>query len=403
MGDTFRALVISDLHAINNVSAARSGAAMNYGLTGTPRGLLTLCRDAVLAEYPSGIDVILVAGDITDRADAVPLSAVWEDLHWLASELHAPLVATSGNHDYDSRAQDDPLAYKSLLLLDPPFPFGTGNDRDKYFAEHHAVYVTDRAVVVSANSAAHHGYADEHGSPEHLHGRYSSVLPVLLDRSLQELGTLPPFKILLTHHHLNQLPGFDQEERSSSIGSEDLLRTLAEHGNWLVIHGHKHRGWIQYASGTGDAPPLLSSSSFSADFGEGGSFAEKVRHQFHVVELTDPTPLDGVTGARGRVTSWTHSDIGWRIASKHDDLPGNTGFGWKANLNQFATALREHVAASISISAQELFTWEPRSAFLTFDELRRLKTKLESEKPRVRLLLTETGSIDELSLVREDA
>jgi len=295
-------LVLSDLHAINDIDRARRSAAMNYAFDAVPRGLLTLARDAVLRTFPEGIDLMVCAGDITDKANGGPLSAVWEDLHWLAGELDVPFVATSGNHDYDSRADVGKLPSKSLQALEPPFPFGSEEGRDRYFARQHAVYHDAKVVVVTANSAAHHGYVPA-GVAEHDFGRYDESLPDSIKKSLAEVGSLPPIRIFLTHHHLNQLPEFDLDERSASIGHENVVRGLADHGDWLIIHGHKHRGWLQYASGAGDAPPLFSASSFSADFGS-GAFADKVRHQFHILEVDSAPKGEGITGAHGRVTTW---------------------------------------------------------------------------------------------------
>lgn len=389
--------MLSDLHAIRDVQALRPTASMNYAQVGGPRSLLALCLNTLSTRFPDGLDLLLVAGDMTDRAHDGPLQEVWADLHWLAQELGVPLIATSGNHDYDSRASHDPLPTKSLMSLEPPFPFGSVNDRNKYFAEQHAVYVDDRAIVVSANSAAHHGYITA-GSAEHEHGRYSSIMPTFLHRSLSEQTGKPKFRIFLTHHHLNQLPNFDQEERSYSIGHEDVLRTLLDHGSWLVIHGHKHRGWIQYASGNGDAPPLVSASSFSADFGS-GSFAEKVRHQFHVLELWPDEELEGVTGSRGIVHTWTHSDIGWRIAEAEEGLPGWTGFGWKVDVNALARRLARIVVREHSISGEELIALEPRIRFLTFDDQRRLREKLQFHEPPIAFFIENDGRIGELSLM----
>jgi hypothetical protein len=403
VSDRFRILVISDPHAVNDDKDVRTTPSMNYANGSAPRGLLQMCIAAVTGHFDDGIDLVLVAGDMTNQAGSGALELIWEDLQWLANELDAPLIATSGNHDYDSRAQDDPLPYKSLLSLEPAFPFGDENVRNKYFAEHHAIYSTEKVLVVTANSAAHHGYAHE-GSPEHLHGRYSDALPDLLERSLKKVGDLPPIRIFLTHHHMNQLPSIDVEERSSSIGQEDVLRTLIDHGNWLVVHGHKHRGWIQYASGGGDAPPLLSASSFSADF-EGGTFAEKVRHQFHVIELptTSGAPLEGVPGSHGIVTSWTHSRIGWSVANAEDDLPGVSGFGWKAGVSDVAARITEKLAVETVMTGTELIAFEPRLEYLTFDDQRRLVERLENQSPKVRTILDDYGRFQEVSIVPKAA
>lgn len=371
---------------------------MNYALSAGPRGMLALTRDAVRRQFPDGIGLVLCAGDMTDKADGGPLTQVWDDLNWLANELSAPLVATSGNHDYDSRAAVDVLPFKSLQSLEPPFPFGTDADRDRYFSRQHAVFHNSDVVVVSANSAAHHGYSKD-GEPEHNFGHYDDALAESIKKSLLEIGDLPPVRVFLTHHHLNQLPDFDTEERSSSIGHENVIRCLGEYGDWLIVHGHKHRGWIQYASGSGDSPPLFSSSSYSADFG-GGPFAEKVRHQFHVIEFAS-SQADGLTGAHGTVTTWTHSPIGWEISGADEDLPGNTGFGWKTSISGLAARLREATTSRLVLTRDDISALEPRLRFLTFDDLRRLVRVLASGTPKVLAVLSSDGALAELSAARE--
>lgn len=381
-----------------DIDAGRTGPSMNYALASVPRGLLSLCLNAIREAMPDGIDLVLVAGDITDRAQGGPLQQVWTDLHWLANELDATLVATSGNHDYDSRAIDDPLPYKSLLALRPEFPFGSRADRNKYFAEHHAVYTDERFVVITANSAAHHGYARA-DAPEHLHGRYSTALPELIAESLSSISEHSRARIFLTHHHMSQLPLLDTEERSSSIGYEDVLRKLSDFGPWLVVHGHKHRGWMQYANGGGDAPPLLAAASFSADLGS-DEFAKKVRHQFHVIEFPEDNPFpDSIPGALGTVTTWTHGTTGWDLARSEENLPGYSGFGWKAGLSAVAANLRTKVHDELRLDADELFTIEPRLHYLLFDDLRKLERLLIAGTPRARLLLDAHGRIAELSLL----
>lgn len=370
---------------------------MNYALSAGPRGMLALTRDAVMEAFPdTGVDIVLCAGDMTDRADEGPLSQVWADLHWLAQQLNAPLVATSGNHDYDSRASASSLPFKSLKSLDPPFPFGKESDTDRYFSRQHAIFSSPEVVVVSANSAAHHGYVKD-GEPEHNFGRYDDTLADDIKESLGELGELPPVKIFLTHHHLNQLPEFDTEERSSLVGHENVVRRLCEHGDWLIVHGHKHRGWIQYASGSGDSPPLLSASSYSADFGA-GDFAAKVRHQFHVVEFASSS-VDGITGAHGVVSTWTHDPRGWKVSGKDEDLPGRSGFGWKTSVAGLASTFRDAVASRRILNRTDILDLEPRLQFLTFDDLRRLSRTLEAGEPRVLSVFSDEGTLDELSLV----
>lgn len=393
-----RVVVLSDLHAVVDPDDVRMPA-LNYAHGSSARSLLQMCALALKERYPDGLDLLLVAGDMTDKASGGSLKLVWEDLNWLAHELDVPMVATSGNHDYDSRATETPLPYESLFDLQPPFPFGDSSTRDKYFAQQHAVYCDDNFLVISANSAAHHGYAVD-GEQEHLHGRFAKSLPARMRETLSGIDSPPPVRILLTHHHLSQLPSFDLEEGSSSIGYDDVLEVISEFGSWIVVHGHKHRGYIQYANGGGDAPPLISASAFSADFG-GGSFAQKVRHQFHVIEIPkdiERSLLD-ISGAHGSVTSWTHSRVGWSVAPATGELPGESGFGWKTSLHALAQKLRDELLTRVVLDEADLESFEPRMKYLAFSDQRRLLGYLDIGTPRVRAILTSEGRVRELSLM----
>ncbi|MDQ0540293.1 putative phosphodiesterase [Curtobacterium flaccumfaciens] len=397
MAKTVRVLVISDLHAVDDASKFRSEVAMNYAQTGVPRALMNQSYTAVRDKFPDGVDLVVVAGDMTDKAGGSALVKVWDDLNWLAHQFSAPLVATSGNHDYDSRASQSLSPKQSLMSLDPPFPFGTKAGRDHYFAQEHAVFVDQHFAVVSANSSAFHGYIPK-GQEESEHGRFGEYLPGYIRESLDALNDLPPFKIFLTHHHLNQLPGFDTEEVSSSRGHEAVLRTLSDYGDWVIVHGHKHRGWLQYGSGNGDAPPLISSSSFSADFGS-GSFSDKVRHQFHVLELReDDGSFADLNGQSGRIFSWTHSPLGWMEASASDDLPGVSGFGWKTNIWRLASVIRSEIVAKGVMEEADIETFEPRLRFLTFDDQRRLIRYLSDGDPKVDVDVHSDGRVREIVL-----
>jgi len=389
--------VLSDTHAVDSVEMADAPPRINYGTADAPHPLLVQCRDAVQERYGDEIDLLLAAGDLTDLAGTVPLAKIWADLHWLSGELGCPLVATSGNHDYDSRGIEDVLPNLGLMQLEPSFPFGDSTVRDKYFAQHHALYASTDVVVVTANSSAHHGYSAAAG-PEHDHGRFSKILPTFLRDSLDELGTLPQIKVMLTHHHLNQLPGIDSDERAAVVGAENVLATLSFYGDWIVVHGHKHRAWVQYASGGGDAPVLISAASLSADLGD-DDFSKEVRHQFHVIEVErdvgDPV---GTSTPRGRVLSWTFSPLGWHVASDDDVLPGVTGYGWRGSVHELAHRVRTVVTSQKFLRGDEVAAELPELSYLVFDDLRRLREILNQGSPRVRTLTTDEGEVAELVL-----
>lgn len=128
-----------------------------------------------------------------------------------------------------------------------------------------------------------------------------------------------------------------------------------------------------------------------------------MRHQFHVVEIPrDANHHEGVLGARGTVRSWTHSGLGWLPASAEEDFPGHSGFGWKVSVAGLGAQIRDELRKEMVMSRDELFAFEPRLEYLTFDDLRRLRHDLQSGAPRVDVILEKDGRVREVSLVAED-
>ncbi|MGG7465232.1 metallophosphoesterase family protein [Plantibacter sp. YIM 135347] len=390
MSRKLRYLVVSDLHAFGEALGANSPSSLSALDSSTfPDQLFTRCAETVLESF-DGIEAILVAGDMVDKADATALPFVWQKLQLLGSLLSAPVIATAGNHDMDSQGIYSPTPNEALINLEPPFPSGSIADRASYFAEQHAVITTENSVIVTVNTSAHHGLMHA-GTPESNHGRFTSSLPHWVRRNLLQHPGLPETKLVLAHHHPLQLPDIDTKETSATVGSEDMMRMLAEFGDWIIVHGHKHRGWVHYGFGGGDAPVVFSSSSFSANLGE-EEFGRLVQRQFHVLEVHDPK------GPTGLVYSWNHDGSIWRPAGSQHMLSGVSGFGWRTSLDQVTETVREALRSTSVLDRSEIDALLPHAKYLTFDDRRRLLIRLESGVPEIGHTLSESGEIDELHI-----
>lgn len=390
----FRALVLSDLHAFEGEWSESSPSRMNFGAgSSRAQSRVTDCARAVTESFDDGIDVVLLGGDLSDRADPEGLLKVWELTQQLAESLDARLIATAGNHDYDSRGQLSANPRGNLVGLVPPFPSHSEAQKLQYFTYDFAIESNDQYVVVTINSAAQHGYSYA-GGAEHEHGRIMPSTIDRIDKALEGLGALPSVKIVLVHHHVIQLPDFDTQERSIMVDSQDLISMLEKHGDWVIVHGHKHRPYLHYAQGFGSSPLVFSAGSFAANLGF--EFHEVTRCQFYVMELLQPTELDEhQLSLAGTVFSWTYdlNSDRWVKAAVNDGLPARSGFGWHHSPHAMASSIAGWVAAGGGqLSGADLLSQEPKLNYLTPVDLENLTSALE--RKNVVLSLNGYGDFD---------
>ncbi|OZC97516.1 hypothetical protein CH275_25700 [Rhodococcus sp. 06-235-1A] len=393
-----RLLVISDLHAHGGPDDDSAPSLLGYGgARSQANKMFDLCGSSVEEMGWSKVDAIICPGDIAHQADVTGLVNAWEDLNKLSVRLDAPLIATAGNHDYDSRGSGGPNPKASLMALSPLFPFehpkASDDPQMRYFSQDYAVYDTDRINLVSLNSSSHHGY-DADGHPEYHHGRLGDVAATRLPGTLSVSSLNKRANVLLTHHHVVQLPMIDTRERSQMLDAELLLRTLEESGVWLVVHGHKHRPWIHTAHGGGGAPYIFSASSFSVNNG-GNNFGNAFRNQFHVIEIQNSEIAESLSldiAAKVHSWSWTGLD-GWRRAGANDGLPGECGLGWRTGPHRLSSQIERWLEAhpTNSASYQDLLEWEPRLDYLPPDDKQRVVEIMGSLDEPIRVSLDEAG------------
>jgi hypothetical protein len=297
-------------------------------------------------------DLVLCAGDITDRADPVALGQAWADVNDLASSVDSVLIATAGNHDLDSRhgREIDPRGV--LFDLEPLFPHNTDSSRADYWSRNYCIVdgpAHDAGVawrVVTLNTSAFHGLSSDHGA-ELDFGRVSKRTT---DRLAEDLAQRPPAakQLVLLHHHIEQLPDVDLHEQGQVREVEYLLPFLERTGPWLVIHGHKHRPFFMYARGGAGSAAVFSAASMSSfAWGQASSITA---NQVHLIRLADPDAT-GVPelGIAGRFQSWAwRPGVGWTDADTTAGWPGRGGFGWRIDPAALARMLRSKLSGPTS-------------------------------------------------------
>jgi predicted phosphodiesterase len=404
-----RILVLSDLHAFSeNKELDWAPSMLNFGDGGAnAKNLFEQCLRALERAEIREVDVVVCPGDIAHAASPSGLTFAWKELVGLSERLNAPLVATAGNHDYRSRGDTEASPRESLVGLDPLFPFDDDSVQMHYFTHDFSIVELERLSVVTLNSAAHHGlvYNDV---PEYEHGRIGKHTLRKLKEVLSTLETTPRLNVLVTHHHIAQLPHLDVKEQSKIRDVEQLTKVLEDDGVWLIIHGHKHRGWIYGAQGGGNAPIVFAAGSFSADLG-GLDFGNSVRNQFHVIELQSTERADDLEiKIAGRFRSWTWDGErkDWQPSqSRGDGLPGAGGFGWETSPDRVAQKLLDEMRmrSKTRLDLSEILENEPRFQYLPPADVRRVVDRITASGSDAIVEFDDTGEISHIICAKPSA
>lgn len=297
-------------------------------------------------------DLFICAGDMGDKADANAIRAVWESINEMAADASiSKVLATCGNHDLDTRHIENKFDPKGFLrALDPPFPTPFICREDpvqlSYWADNFYLFEDTDWRVLNINSCAYHGYGDK-GAPELEHGRVSDFTIDNIRRALKSISSTASakFNVCIFHHHLREVSSDQFSDKSKMSGSENLVDLLSEaqFGEWLIIHGHRHRGEIYQASGI-SSPVVLSCASFAAT--PVGDEHNPSPNQFYLIELEKPAA--GRYRMKGEVLAWNWSpSYGWLPAGNTPGgLPRLCGFGFKGDLHDIADKISTTVMKS---------------------------------------------------------
>lgn len=334
-------------------------------------------------EYP---DLFIVAGDLGDKADTQAIRSVWAELMQLAKRRAGVLLlATCGNHDLDTRHQQnrfDPRGY--LRTLEPSFPYPDVEKHSinqlEYWANNFSVLEGCNYRILNINSCAFHGFGPD-AEPELEHGRVSDITLDKIEEHLKLAFGAAPHKhnICLFHHHIKPVSTDTFEDRSVMKGAERLTDMLsrADLGEWFIIHGHRHRSNLFHAGGN-SGPIVLSCASFAAT--RTGDENNPTPNQFYIACFDEPK-----AGKSARVSgslnawNWTPS-IGWQSkTSIPGGLPVMSGFGFRGYIPDLAGKIAEVVRDNKRIQWSELIESFPDVSRLIPSDTESLVTTLETQ------------------------
>jgi 3',5'-cyclic AMP phosphodiesterase CpdA len=376
-----RIAVISDLHVFSGSS--NTGDCPSTIGTADPqdaperhpfRGLAQLIeREGITA------DLLICPGDLSDKAEPSALIYAWNKLHELKDQLGAKrLMATTGNHDVDSRNQfNDHDPKGNLQSLVPMFPGIEEALCDRYWSRNFAIIEEQDVRIVLLNSTAFHGYGTS-AQPEYNHGRISARTVSALRQAL--VNGEGRINIFVCHHHPVTHNPVEEADYSEMIGGDRLVEMLdsGDFGSWLLIHGHKHYPRLAYAAGGASSPVIFSAGSFSAFLYQ--KIASRTRNQFYILEI----PLDELDALEldiaGTLTAWDWINmVGWQPAGPRSGLPHKVGFGWRESARTIANLIATYLSTtSAVVTGEELLTAIPKLRFLRPEEIdqvvRRLRT-----------------------------
>lgn len=403
--DRLRVGVLSDLHA---TTATGDDAGSWLTTTTVPDSRHHPLRALWPILATEKVDLLLCAGDITNQADPDALAWAWRELNELATHAGARLIATSGNHDLDSRHKRDLDPKGAMLDLEPPFPAGEESLRDSFWSRNYVIvehFDMPSWRVVTLNSSAFHGYTEEARPRELDHGRVSSHTTRRLERDLDGRPDVD-VQILLLHHHLVPLPALQPDGGSQVHEAQPLIDMLERTGPWIVIHGHQHQPHVMYAHGGGVGAVIFSAGSLAAHaFGQLSASAGK--NQFYILEFAEEAErnqLDIGTAAQFRTWNWRPA-IGWERAGSKDLLPGAGGFGWRiSNPRSVAEKIAKRVQEMGGrLPLSDLLGTHPQFKYLTPSDLEKVLAQLDS-RHRTGAIRDENGNLDTLAarLTAED-
>jgi 3',5'-cyclic AMP phosphodiesterase CpdA len=380
----FRILILSDLHI--HQGKPNDGSSPSY-LSSRPEfssSKQNPIQDAIdlVKKTETRVDWVICPGDIADKNDVVSAGVAWSKLDELKRRAHArKLIGTVGNHDVDSRREDETkLPDDSLRNLTPRFPFSEQTFSSRFWADHFVIWRDARtnSTLVVVNSCVLHGVAvPPEGDPEHRRGYITQQVIDRLSATLPNV--LSPFNILVMHHHIRQhpwLPG----DNSHAVNGPLLLELLKGTGKrWLVVHGHQHLPNLSYFDADARAPVILSAGSIAAKtYPVRG---RTPRNQMHLIDFDMAAATNDPSHVRARVLTWNWTPaLGWTEAFRDSGLPRECGFGERGDL----AALTQRIVAAIDATATRQIRWAgliapvPEVQYLVPDDLEETIRLLEA-------------------------
>ena len=254
------------------------------------------------------VDVVLVAGDVYDRAvPGVPRVMLLGDALARLS-AHATVVVTPGNHDSAARLgfasgllRDGVRILASAEALDVPMVL---DDVDGPVAIYGVPYLDPDAVRASLAAA---------GAPP-LPRSHEAVLGAAMDRVRADAVERPEARVVVVAHAFVTGAAPSESERDIRVGGFDQVPASVFRGADYVALGHLHGAQEVRA----ERPRIrYSGSPLAFSFGErmqrkSSALVELAADGSTTVELIDapvPRRLDEVTGTLAEITDGRHADL----------------------------------------------------------------------------------------------
>lgn len=396
--------MVSDVHAIDDAAGAQGNSHVRTSeaadLSRNPLAALEALVDAEGLEA----DLLLCPGDLCDKADPGGLRWAWQALGALAGKLGAEILATTGNHDVDSRLAHKKVdTYGELLDLRPHFPVPDEHLANEFFARGVTVREAPKARVVLLDSCFLH----RERKRRQLNRGF--LTQRVLDR-VAEIAATPPahvdaVNVLVCHHQplrWTETSGSHGEMR----GGERLVRILERSPSrgWVLVHGHCHTPTLDYLGQTSGGPVRFAAGSvgvalpanvLTSAYSPNPKWSGDtyLRNQFYLLEIGAPGSVSGLD-MPGRFRAWDWLD-GWTPATHESMIPGNGGFGFRASGLDLASWIAS--MGSRDLTWRDLLREEPRLDHLAPCDMNTLVMTLR--RGRHGVLQDDNGRIAEVSLV----
>jgi exonuclease SbcD len=257
------------------------------------------------------VDVVLVAGDVYDRAvPGVPTVRLLSEALGRLSAL-ATVIVTPGNHDSAARLgfasallRDGLQILASVETLDEPVLV---DDADGPVAFYGVPYLDPDAVRASLTAP---------GSPP-LPRSHEAVLGAAMDRVRADAAERPGTRAVVVAHAFVTGAAPSESERDIRVGGVDQVPAAAFDGVDYVALGHLH-GAQEVGAARSTRPRIrYSGSPLAFSFGErlqrkSSALVELAADGSTAVELIDapvPRRLAEVTGTLAEIVDGRHADL----------------------------------------------------------------------------------------------
>ncbi|KDP91055.1 MULTISPECIES: exonuclease SbcCD subunit D [Clavibacter] len=257
------------------------------------------------------VDVVLVAGDVYDRAvPGVPSVRLLGDALARLSAL-ATVIVTPGNHDSAAR-----LGFASALLRDGLHILASAETLDQPIVVEDAGGPVAFYGVPYLDPDAVRATLAAPGSPP-LPRSHEAVLGAAMDRVRADAAARPDARVVVVAHAFVTGAAPSESERDIRVGGFDQVPASVFRGADYVALGHLHGAQEVRAGGSARPVVRYSGSPLAFSFGErmqrkSSALVELAADGSSTVELIPapvPRRLAEVTGTLAEIVDGRHADL----------------------------------------------------------------------------------------------